>query len=354
VIVIGAGPAGSTTARYAARRGLSVLMIERRSTVGVPVQCGEYVAHNSEVETIYPGVSGLEDLMKAAYAAKYIDTRLIRIISPRGRKFELRFDGFTISRSSMDQMIAAQAVEEGAELMTGVNALDVKGNKVFTTRGVHEGKVIVGADGPFSRVARSVGLEWPVSAPAMSATVKGSFADVTEMYFGDIAPGGYAWIIPKGATANVGVGVWPRFKGNLDVPFRAFLKKLNLTGVRGTGGYVPIMGPVPATVRGNALLVGDAAGHVMPTNGGGINTGMICGRIAGNCIADHLGKGAALTEYETKWRSVVSKALRNGRRTRIMGNLFFGGEGRLEQAMRFLGPKRMARAIRCQRLFLAR
>jgi len=322
--------------------------------IGVPVQCGEYVASNSEMEEIFPGIADMADLMKGPYSVRFIDMDTIRIIAPGGREYLLPFRGFTVNRALMDQAIAEQAVEEGAELMTKVTALDIKGNKVVTTKGEFEGKVIVGADGPFSRVARSVGLEWPVSSPAMSATLEGKFSNTCDMYFGNLAPGGYAWVIPKGDTANVGVGVWPRFKGKLDVPFQAFLRKIQLPAVRGTGGYVPIMGPVPRTVKGNVVLVGDAAGHVMPPNGGGINTGMICGRIAGETIHEHLMKGTSLSDYEVRWRALVGKALARGVKIRKLAGHFFGSDRSLERAMRFLGPKRMGRAIRCQRLFFAR
>lgn len=353
-MIVGAGPAGSTTARYAARRGHSVLLLDRRRVIGVPVQCGEYVASNQEMEEIFPGIADMADLMKAPYSVKFIDMDTIRIVSPRGREYLLPFRGFTVDRARMDQEIAAQAVDEGAELMTSVTALDVKGNRVLTTKGEFEGRVIVGADGPFSRVSKSVGLEWPESSPAMSVTLEGRFSDTCDMYFGTLAPGGYAWVIPKGDTANVGVGVWPKFKGNLDVPFQAFLRKIRMPAVRGTGGYVPIKGPVPQTVKGNVILVGDAAGHVMPPNGGGINTGMICGRIAGEAISEHLDKGASLGDYEVRWRALVGEALARGAKIRRLADHFFGSDWNLERAMSFLGPKRMGRAIRCQRLFFSR
>ena len=322
--------------------------------IGWPVQCGEFVAHNSEVQGIFRGVSDLDDLMKASYAAKQIDSDLTRIFSPRGRVYELPFEGFTVNRTAMDQGIAAQAVEEGAELMKGVTATGIRGSKVVTGQAEYEGRVIVGADGPLSGVARWAGLPHPVSAPALSATIPGNFSSNTDMYFGDLAPGGYAWIIPKGKTANVGIGVWPRFKGNLRPFFDAFVKRMNLPSAHGTGGYVPILGPVKSTVKGNIILVGDAAGHVMATNGGGINASMICGRIAGQTVADHLQKGIPLTEYERRWREHVGGPLKRGRKIRKLADHFFVNESRLEHAMSFLGAKRMGRAIRCKRLFLAK
>ncbi len=350
-MIVGAGPAGATTARYTAMRGLSVLVLERRKKVGVPVQCGEYVAHNVEVRAIFPKVRGLEDLMGAPYSVKQIDTSVTRIVSPKGRTYDLAFKGFTVDRTAMDQAIVAQAIEEGATIKTDVTVNGVRGAKVETTKGVFEAKLIVGADGPMSVVAKAAGLERPVAAPAMSASIAGDFSDITEMHFGNVAPGGYAWIIPKGKSANVGVGVWPRYKGNLKILYDTFLRKLGLTQTRATGGYVPLEGPLHRTVKSNVILVGDAAGHVMPPNGGGINVAMICGRIAGETIADHLGGNVPLEEYERRWREVVGGPLIQGLKTRRLADHFFGRERLLEAAMIFLGKKRMGRAIRCKRLF---
>src|SRR5438093_680965 len=279
VIVVGSGPAGATAARYAARRGLRVLLVDKRKEIGVPVQCGEYVAHNEEVRAIFPTVTELEDLMEVPYRVREIDTPVIRIWSPNGRRYDIPFRGFTVRRDKMDQGIAAQAVQEGAELMTETTVVRVRGDEVKTNHGTFHGKVVVGSDGPRSTVAKSVGLEWPVSAPAMSATAEGDFGDATDMFFGNLAPGGYAWIIPKAGCANVGLGTWERFRGNLRDLFNKFVAARGLQPGKATGGFVPVLGPPPRTVKDNVMLVGDAAGMVMATNGGGNNVAMIAGRL---------------------------------------------------------------------------
>ncbi|HKZ47563.1 MAG TPA: NAD(P)/FAD-dependent oxidoreductase [Thermoplasmata archaeon] len=354
VIVVGAGPAGSTAARYAARRGLKVLLLEKRHDVGIPVQCGEYVAADDEVASLFPTVGALEDLMEAPRRASEGDTPVIRILSPRGRAYDVPFRGYTVRRDRMDQGIANQAVAEGAELRTSTGVRSVRGTTVSTDRGDFEARVVIGADGPRSRVAASVGLPWPVSAPAMSAVFDGDFGDITQMYFGNLAPGGYAWVIPKRGCANVGLGTWQHFRGRLDGLFDTFVARLGLPRRHGVGGYVPVLGPVRRTVRGNVLLVGDAAGHVMATNGGGINVAMICGRIAGDTAADALGNGVSVEAYEARWRAAVGGPLVRGARIKRLADLFFGGDRRLELAMRVLGARRMERAIRCQPLFLGR
>ena len=352
LVVVGAGPAGGTAARYAARRGLKVLLLDKRKEIGVPVQCGEYVASSEEVRRILPTAADLDDLYEVPYRVKQVDTPIIRIWSPRGRAYDIPFRGFTVRRDRMDQGIAEQAADEGAEVRTEPAVLSVHGHEIRTNRGTVEGKVVVGADGPRSAVARSVGLPWPVSGPAMSATADGEFSNATEMFFGNLAPGGYAWIIPKARCANVGLGTWERFHGNLRSLFDKFLADHRLAGAgKATGGWVPIFGPVERTVRGYALLVGDAAGMVMATTGAGINVAMLAGRIAGTTVADHLLDGTPLDAYEARWRPVLEGPLREGVRIKQLADHFFGSDRLLEVAMTLLGVRRMGRAIRCQPLF---
>ena len=352
VIVVGAGPAGGTAARYAARRGLKVLLVDKRKEIGVPVQCGEYVAQNDEVRAIFPTVPDLEDLMEVPYRVREVDTPVIRIWSPAGRRYDIPFRGFTVRRDKMDQGIAAQAAAEGAEVATETTVLRVHGHEVETNHGVLYANVIIGSDGPRSTVAKSVGLEWPVSAPAMSATADGDFSNATDMFFGNLAPGGYAWIIPKAHCANVGLGTWQHFQGNLRSLFDRFVRSRDLEPGKATGGFVPVMGPPPRTVKDNALLVGDAAGMVMATNGGGNNVAMIAGRIAGMTAADHLLDGTPLDAYESRWRAAVGGPLAQGVRIKRLADRFFGSDRLLEAAMVLIGRRRMARAIRCQRLLL--
>src|SRR5881396_2105111 len=132
VIVVGSGPAGATAARYAARRGLKVLLVDKRKELGVPVQCGASVAHNEEIRSPSPAGAGLEDLMSVPYHGRGVDTPVIRIWSRKGRRYEVPFKGFTVRRDRMDQGIAAQAVDEGGEIMTETTVVRVHGEEVAT------------------------------------------------------------------------------------------------------------------------------------------------------------------------------------------------------------------------------
>src|SRR3989441_1426539 len=217
---------------------------------------------------------------------RQIDTDVIRLWSPDGRHWDVPFGGYTVQRDKMDQGIADQAVAEGAELRTETTVHRVTGKEVATNHGTVAGKVIIGSDGPRSTVAQSMGLDWPVAGPAMSCTIDGDFDSVTDLFFGNLAPGGYAWIIPKGTCANVGLGTWQHFRGRLDSLFHKFLDQRGLPHPHGTGGYVPVEGPVGRTVKENVLLVGGAAGAGMAPEGGGGTLPLVSRRVRGGAAAD--------------------------------------------------------------------
>lgn len=354
MIVVGAGPAGATAARYAAKAGLKVLALDKRREIGIPVQCGEYMATDGEVEALFPRAGPVGDLyqMPEAYRMAYTDT--IRVFSPKGRHWDVPFRGYTVCRDKTDKHWASLAERAGAELMTSTTVARVRGNGVVTDRGAFEGRVIIGADGPRSTIAKSVGLDWaPELSPAVDCIVEGDFSNVTEIYFGSVAPGGYAWVIPKGRVANVGVGVWPKYHNRLVPYLKGFLRTKGFSTEGWTGGWVPSAGPPERTVAGNVILVGDAAGHVMPTNGGGVNLSMLMGRVAAQATAAHINSGRSLEEYESTWRGIAGDVLATGARIKRFADHFFDHDTLLEWMMISLGRKRMERAIRCQPLFKA-
>src|SRR3989475_11475796 len=103
----------------------------------------------------------------------------------------------------------------------------------------------------------------------MSATAEGDFSDATDMFFGNLAPGGYAWIIPKAGCANAGLGTWERFRGNLRDLFNKFVAARGLQPGKATGGFLPGPGPPPRPGKGNGMLGGGAARVGLGANGGG-------------------------------------------------------------------------------------
>ncbi|MFQ6061221.1 MAG: NAD(P)/FAD-dependent oxidoreductase, partial [Thermoplasmata archaeon] len=277
----------------------------------------------------------------------------IALFSPKQRRYQFPFTGFSVNREALDQHLAHLAERAGAEIETGVLVRKVVGEEVVTDSGRYRSRVIVGADGPKSIVARYANLNTPHDLYlALTAQVDGDFRDPVKMYFGSLAPGGYAWVIPKGGCANVGLGTWSRYEGiKLRELFDDFVSQKEFAPYSVTGGFIPASGPVRRTVAGKVLTVGDAAGHVMATNGGGVNLAMICGRIAGECIAATLLRNEPLENYEERWREVVGKPLAIALRTKKLADRFLGSDFWLEFSMKLLGSRRMARAIRCKRIF---
>jgi digeranylgeranylglycerophospholipid reductase len=353
VLVVGAGPAGTTTARYCAGKDLGVLVIDRRSEIGHPVQCGEFLPSAKEMYSMFPRSMDLEELFAFDDGVVAGHVEAIDLVSPRGRTYRCSFTGTTLDRRSSDKHLAKLAAEAGAEIRTRTSLLSVEDGVAKTTMGDIRFKVLVGADGPNSKTARAVGLERPSARyPAVTCQVDGSFEPAIKMFFGSVAPGGYAWIIPKRKGANAGAGYHPGLvRGRPSEHFLSFASRLGLSCRDLTMGFVPQSGPVARTVKGGCMLVGDAAGQVMPSNGGGIPIAMMAGRIAGRTVREHLIEGLPLAEYESRWRSVLAKPLSASLWTRRLGTRFFPADGRTEFAMRVLGARGLGRAIRCKRVF---
>jgi len=354
VLIVGAGPAGSTTARYCAGRDLDVLMIDRRKEIGYPVQCGEFLPDTREMYDIFPRSLDLEDLFQVDDSVVAGVVEAVDMISPGGRAYRCAFTGKTLDRRLFDKHLANLAAEKGARLLTDTSFLGLKGGVARTTAGDIRAKVIVGADGPNSRTAREAGMKNPsVNCPAVTCQASGSFEPIIKMHFGPLAPGGYAWVIPKRHGANIGIGFDPAvLRDRPSIMFYKFIDFLGVESYAGvTMGFVPTSGPVDRTVNGNVLLVGDSGGFPMATNGGGIPTAMIAARSAGEVIRSHLKEGLSLAEYEKRWRACLEKPLRNALRTRRMGDIVFPHERALGLTMLLLGRAGLSRAIRCKKVF---
>lgn len=354
VLVIGCGPAGSSTAEHCALGGAETLVIERRPIIGVPIRCGEFMPHNEEIQAIFPNASDIPTLFDFPSYIRSISCDIMKIYSPRMRVYDIPFHGWTMYRDRFDQFLASRAEKAGARIITGVRCTQISGNQALTDQGVIEARVIIGADGPLSVVAKSLKLERPPDlCPALSTIAKGRFEPIPKMYFGSIAPGGYAWVIPKNEDANVGLGYSTLFTDkSLHDFWMPFKNMLNRETGHLNGKMIPMSGPIERTVVGDALVVGDAAGQVMPVNGGGIPIAIICGRIAGEVAANRIKRGSNLEEYEREWRRQVGQQLDVAVKTKRLAMMVFGSQWRLEMAMRMLGIKRMGKAIRCKSVFL--
>jgi len=310
IVVIGAGPAGSSAARVAAEGGAKVLLIDRRQRVGVPVQCAEFVP-----QWIF---------RHAQFSQTCILQTVVSMVThlPDGTSHEMKSPGFMLDRSLFDKDLAASAVSAGSKISIETRAVGLSGEGLTVEHGsvkeVIRSKIFIGADGVHSAMARFVGqpplktivaLQYEIVMPRPQ--------DHVDVFFHKDYEGGYAWFFPKGKTANVGMGViaskTARLFNLMDHFLDHLLESRMLSGIEivsKTGGSIPCE-PYRKTFFDNVLLLGDAAGHAHPITGAGILTAAIGGEIAGRIAAEAVAKGdlSYLGRYETEWKEMFGKTL---------------------------------------------
>jgi digeranylgeranylglycerophospholipid reductase len=308
VVVIGAGPAGSRTAAQIARKGLRVLLLEKRPRIGWPVRCAEAVGPRQIVERYLT--------LDESLVSSSIDGVLV--VSPDGTRIERRMPaiGYTVDRELFDRRLADAAVRAGAELRTShqatallrENARVVGLSVKDLTRGIGydaRASVVVGADGVESLSPRWAGLKGSYRPDEIFSCAEDLIEGIAvpgsciEFHLGSrFAPGGYAWVFPKGAgKANVGVGINPlRAKGRTAVEYlNAFIAHR-----------------CPDGRRTRFVAVGEAANQNNPFSGGGIINALEGADMAASAITGALAKGSAsakdLGVYTREWRSSVGKS----------------------------------------------
>ena len=320
-VVVGSGPAGSVTARFAAESGAKVLIIERRSEVGVPVLCGEGISKNVDNYKVLEGRRWIANNMDGA-----------RIFSPDGTKVTLAAEmagnetGYVLYRDIFDQELARGAVRVGADLMLNTRAVDLikENGKIKGVKAKHfdeeidiRADVFVGADGVESKVGRWGGINTTLKPKDLETCAQYTLTGIDidraycDFYLGKkIAPGGYVWVFPKGNdVANVGIGILaslstPGLATKLLDKFISSHPELKKgEPVRFLAGAVSVCEPYES-VRDNLLLVGDAARQVDPITGGGLMASVEAGKIAGETI----GKAVDLQKFDKEMLSTYEKA----------------------------------------------
>ncbi len=331
VIVVGAGPAGSVTARFAAERGSKVLMIDRRAEVGIPVLCGEGISQRIDNWGMLEGTKWIASTMDGA-----------KIFAPDGTMVTLSKEmagnetGYVVYRDLFDKELARQAGKAGVDIQLRTEAMNLLKDKKGKITGVNvrqydeefeiNADIVVGADGVESKIGKWAGIHTTLKPADLETCLQYTMtnieyhSDYAEFYLGKkIAPGGYVWIFPKEeGTFNIGIGII----ASLSKPAKA--KKLldqfmtsrpefkKGTCLRILSGAVPVAKPVES-VSDNLLLVGDAARHADSITGGGLTTalegGKIAGEIIGDCVQRQTFDKEALSVYETRWKQAFGQKL---------------------------------------------
>jgi len=327
LVVVGAGPAGSMTAKAAAEAGLKVVMLEKRQEIGDPVRCAEGVSKASLKKLVDPDPSWISAEVKGA-----------RIRAPDGTEIVISEDragaevGYVLERKVFDRALAQKAAEAGAKVMVKTRALGLLWDEGVPA-GVSaqfvgerfriEAPLVIGADGVESKVGRWAGIDTALKPKDIETCAQFLVqdekidGDYCEFYLGnDIAPGGYVWSFPKGrGIANIGIGVLGS-KSDPGMPMRLlreFMKTKFPDGkvLEVVVGGVPVSGPIERTVADGVILVGDSARQSDPITGGGIINAMAAGVMAGEIAADLVPKGkvdsGSLQVYEKRWRETIGK-----------------------------------------------
>lgn len=319
MIVVGAGPVGSLVARRLSSLGHSVVVLESKERIGEGVCCTGIIGR--ECWERFPVDSGV--ILREAKSAS--------LFSPSGNLIRVARDevqAYIVDRSAFDSALARDARDAGARYLLGCRVTEVTlGGGCVMVRTNRDGRgddfkarVVVIASGFGSKLPAMLGLgridDFVIGT---QAEVRADGLGEIEVYTGrGIAPGFFAWFVPTlGDKALAGL-LCSHHQGRYLRQFIAELshqRRITSTEFNITYGGIPLK-PLPRTFGERVVVVGDAAGQVKPTTGGGIYYGMLCADIAAEALHRALGEGnlsaGALADYERVWKEKLSRELRVG------------------------------------------
>ena len=310
VAIVGGGPGGMAAARRLAAGGWSVTVFEEHPQVGTPVHCTGILAADVIDSLNLPAEAVLNALTT------------VRFIAPAGHSFDYSTattEAVVIDRAVFDEALGRRAEFAGATLIRGqrVTAIDVVEDSARLTLGDGEqvmARSVILACGANYTFQKRLGLGMP-STFLQSAQLElpAEQPGDVEIHFGsEIAPKGFAWAVPvrraSGSFARIGVMA----ESNPDEFFARMLARVrDRWGVALPDSLAPKrrmlpLGSVRRTYAERVLAVGDAAGLVKPTTGGGIYYSVVSGEIAADVLSSRLAaddlRAGALREYEQRWR----------------------------------------------------
>lgn len=319
VIVVGAGPAGSYIAYELASLGRDVAVFEEKGASGLNVCC--------------TGIISTECFQSLGLSPEVILTKVssARFFSPSGRCLRLRTEkvqAYVVNRLLLDKALASKAQSQGAQYFFSSPVIDIIPGKdsiqaetlCSGAREIFSARAVVLANGFRPKLPRKLGLgkirNFLVGA---QAEIEAKNVNEFEVYFGqEIAPGAFAWLVPT-STNKAYVGLLATSQAKLHL--QNFLNNLFGQGriasreVEIGQKAVPV-GTLARSYGDRVLVVGDAAGQVKPTTGGGIYFGHLGARVAARVLdealsSDNLTTGQ-LSHYQKQWKAKMGKELSRG------------------------------------------
>ncbi len=316
IAVVGAGPIGSYTAYQLADRGYSVCLIDKKKQIGTGVICAGIISKEAFKRYDLPSDSILSRIDSVSF------------ISPHGQRLEYEAPdifAYIVSRKRFDGGLLKLAQRVGADVIVGQRVVDIKESrgvyKVVCRKSDYYAKAVVIATGISYELLNKLRMGAPPQfLYGSQIEVPISFSQSTiQIHLGQtFVPGSFGWVIPAGDTASrIGVLVQGRgkswLKKMLEKRLHFSTKNLNDDEIK----IKPIAyGPIKHSVKGNILAVGEAAGQVKTTTGGGIFYGLLCSEIASHKLANVLKNAGSLRDYEVTWRSALISELDIGKHLR--------------------------------------
>lgn len=360
IVIVGAGPAGATFAKFAAEKGFDVAVLDLLDLSRLwSKPCGDAIGKESFRNFDISLPSGREVLQKVKgieiHAPDYSSS--IRIGGP----------GYMIDRTAMGQRILSKAMSHGAEFFerTAFKKVIIEGGKVCGIVAKKDGKVmefrsnlVVECTGDTAVVKSKLPKQWPVAERTRHRMLcfRGKVAvrevensGYLRLYLDQkLAPKSYWWFFPEGpGRANLGLGVLPQDRGALMKNYREILAKFPVTGViEESGAYVPVQRPAKSLVGPGILALGDAAPTVNPLTGGGLDSTFLAASVAASKL-ENVAEGG--WSYESAW--AMNEVMRKGGDMLgvydVLKTAFWDmDEDKIKAGMRFLkGGLSLARAI---------
>ncbi|MCD6567293.1 MAG: NAD(P)/FAD-dependent oxidoreductase [Dehalococcoidia bacterium] len=316
VIVVGAGPAGSHAARLLAASGYSVAVFEQKSAPGLNACCTGIISAGC----LDSFDIGPEVIRGRANAASFF--------SPLGKRLRLqseRVQACIVDRASLDLALAEKAQARGARYFFSSRVTDIAiEHGMARIEALHRGspeisvsRAIVLANGFNPALSQKLGLgRIKRFAAGAQVEVKARDIDEVEVYFSqEMAPGFFAWLVPASpGKALAGLLSTSHAKLHLEKFLHSPSCRDRITSQESEIRQKAIpVGILPHTCGDRMLVIGDAAGQVKPTTGGGIYFGQMGAEIASKVLAEALERddlsSARLYRYQKEWQARMGREI---------------------------------------------
>ena len=329
VAIVGGGPGGLYAAALLARAGLDVAVCEEHATSGTPVHCTGVLGADAFDEFGLSRDSILNPLHTARFYAP--SGAYVSYTSPRP-------EAVAVDRLLFDDLLLGAARDAGADLMFGRRVDDVRVAGSGATVRFRDGselraRVCVLACGAHYVLQRRLALGFPrLYLQSAQLEVPAAAGGDVEVHFGrDVAPNGFAWVVPVRRESRWHARVGLMCERDSALHFKRFLARVaSRRGLdRSAAGAAPRqkllpLAPVERTYAARVLAVGDAAGLVKATTGGGIYYSVLSAALAAETLVHAFDRGAfdaaTLSRYERAWRRRLGAEMRAQLRLRELAH----------------------------------